>query len=158
MAIPDKVLLRFVKYCAPYNSGELAQLPKDAALRVISAGSAVAVSKDAPGEPDPEVMREVHAIHRAQLLQMGVNPETIARCIALGVGPLEAGRVTIAGLESELNRREAKALRDAAEAKAAQPEPETVSDANPADKQSGDSSGDDGDGDAAEAGHGKRKK
>ena len=49
MAIPDKVLLRFVKYCAPYNSGELAQLPKDAALRVISAGSAVAVSKDAPG-------------------------------------------------------------------------------------------------------------
>lgn len=157
MAIPEKVLLRFVKYCAPYNSGELAQLPKDAALRVISAGSAVAVSKESPGEPDAEVMREVHAIHRAQLLNMGIDPKTIARCIELGVGPLEAGRVTVAGLEAELNRREAKALREAAEA-AAQPEPETVTDENPAGEPSGSTGGDDGDGGASETGSGKRKK
>lgn len=151
MAIADKVLLRFTKFCAPYNAGELAQLPRDAALRVISAGSAVAASKDAPDEPDAEVMREVQAMHRAELLHMGIDPDTIARCIAMGVGPLEAARVTVAGLNAELNRREQKAA-------AAQPEPETVTDENPADQSSADTGGNGGDGGSPETGSGRRKK
>lgn len=156
--IPDKVLLKFTRYCAPYNSGELAQLPRDAALRVISAGSAVAVTKEDPATACPIIMREVQAMHRAQLLQMGVDPDTIERAIAVGIGPLEAAKVTVAGLGNEIARREAKEAQSKAKATAmADPEPvKDATDENATTERTGDSAHDGDDGKPAETG--KRKK
>lgn len=139
-ALPAKIMIRFTRHNAPYNSGETAGFPRDEALRYISAGVAYPVTPEKPLEICAEIMRHVHAMWRAEMLNHGLTPELIDRCIGHNVGMLQVAKISVPGLAAHLDLLDRQAARAAA-SDAAEPA-ETTSTEN--------TGGDDGQGQGGE--------